>query len=36
MERGGTVSVKVDLAVTLRMIVVVAVNEPEVPMMVTL
>lgn len=35
MERGGTVSVKVDLAVTVRRMVVDAVNVPEVPVMVT-
>lgn len=33
--RGGTVSVKVGLAVTVRAMVVVAVREPEDPVMVT-
>jgi hypothetical protein len=36
MERGGTVSVKVDLDVTVRRMVVDAVNLPEIPVMVTL
>lgn len=36
MERGGTVSVKVDLVVTVRAMVVVSTSVPELPVMVTL